>query len=571
MRCAVPFLILSPLRDVVVKNTKKFSEKDSNYLAKVLESADRYGFDEEDTLDIDLNRVSSELVKHLVNIADKSRGIKGKRRLLQQINSYIELRESGVAKAKITALKALESAMIEYIMASEHQWIYKKHATGHFLPAVVTDVTYSPASYSRGMTIPERVTIDYEYQFLGDSRDSKLEFFISDLRGGGATCSELLQQKNIFLENEKQNKLYLDAVGRFQKLKKQIGLQVAGEGMGIESEGRYYASKLESLEYDGRQIKFVIDTHDGYDKYREVRSDLLAADRKSRVKAGETDIDEDDVNVTPPIWPFLHTFSLQSHKYLYIHAADLTEYKYDTSLRDKLVLPSTHKNLVEVLVQSAGDLMDDIIIGKTGGIIIIATGVPGTGKTLTAEVYSEVIERPLYVVQASQLGININDLEKHLTEVLERAIRWGAILLIDECDVYVRSRGEDIQQNAIVGVFLRVLEYYRGVLFLTSNREVMIDDAIMSRSTAHIKYMAPGKEAQKAIFDILIEQFELKVSKTLVSEVLEDERYSTMVGRDIKSLLKLSGLLAKRDNKPITKELFDFAAQFKLDSIERSN
>src|SRR6185295_19284784 len=104
-----------------------------------------------------------------------------------------------------------------------------------------------------------------------------------------------------------------------------------------------------------------------------------------------------------------------------------------------------------------------IVAGKTGGTIVFCTGEPGTGKTLTGEVFSEVIKRPLYVVQCSQLGTDEEELEKQLKKVLRRAQRWGAILLIDEADVYVRERGDDIQQNAIVGVFLRVLEYYRGI------------------------------------------------------------------------------------------------------------
>ena len=48
-----------------------------------------------------------------------------------------------------------------------------------------------------------------------------------------------------------------------------------------------------------------------------------------------------------------------------------------------------------------------------------------THNTLTAEVYSEVMKRPLYKVQASQLGIGIDRLEKKLQEVLGRAEKWG--------------------------------------------------------------------------------------------------------------------------------------------------
>ena len=44
-----------------------------------------------------------------------------------------------------------------------------------------------------------------------------------------------------------------------------------------------------------------------------------------------------------------------------------------------------------------------------------------------------------------------------------RAQRWGAVMLIDEADVYIKRRDDDITMNAVVGVFLRVLEYFNGL------------------------------------------------------------------------------------------------------------
>ena len=82
-------------------------------------------------------------------------------------------------------------------------------------------------------------------------------------------------------------------------------------------------------------------------------------------------------------------------------------------------------------------------------------GAPGLGKTLTAEVYSELVKLPLYRVHAGQLGIEIETLASSLEQsVLRRAERWGAVLLIDEADVYIRARDNDIHHNAVVAAFL---------------------------------------------------------------------------------------------------------------------
>ena len=53
--------------------------------------------------------------------------------------------------------------------------------------------------------------------------------------------------------------------------------------------------------------------------------------------------------------------------------------------------------------------------------------------------------------------------------------------------------------NAVVGVFLRVLEYFNGLLFLTTNRVDDIDEAIVSRCIALIRYHAPDAVARALI------------------------------------------------------------------------
>ena len=109
------------------------------------------------------------------------------------------------------------------------------------------------------------------------------------------------------------------------------------------------------------------------------------------------------------------------------------------------------------------------------------------------------MQRPLYSVQCSQLGLEPADLERELLKIFTRAARWNAILLLDEADVYIHRRGSDIQQNAIVGVFLRVLEYYSGVMFLTTNRAELVDDAIASRCLARIDYQSVTLETVRFV------------------------------------------------------------------------
>lgn len=64
-------------------------------------------------------------------------------------------------------------------------------------------------------------------------------------------------------------------------------------------------------------------------------------------------------------------------------------------------------------------------------------GPPGTGKTLTAEGIAELLKRPLYMVSVGELGTNPHQLETELNKILDVAHSWGAVLLLDEADVFL--------------------------------------------------------------------------------------------------------------------------------------
>lgn len=108
------------------------------------------------------------------------------------------------------------------------------------------------------------------------------------------------------------------------------------------------------------------------------------------------------------------------------------------------------------------------------------------------------------------------------------ANRWGCILLLDEADVFLASRTEtDFERNGLVAgsfpavssthaiefpcgsllttyfaVFLRVLEYYAGILFLTTNRVGVIDEAFRSRIHVSLYYPPLGRDETKAVFEL---------------------------------------------------------------------
>lgn len=75
------------------------------------------------------------------------------------------------------------------------------------------------------------------------------------------------------------------------------------------------------------------------------------------------------------------------------------------------------------------------------------------------------------MVSAGELGTDSRFLESELQKILDICHAWGAILLLDEADVFLEKRNmHDLHRNALVSIFLRQLEYFQGILFLTTNR-----------------------------------------------------------------------------------------------------
>lgn len=86
-----------------------------------------------------------------------------------------------------------------------------------------------------------------------------------------------------------------------------------------------------------------------------------------------------------------------------------------------------------------------------------------------------------------------------------------------------------ILTNQTHPVFLRMLEYYNGILFLTTNRPGVIDEAVKSRVHLSLRYDALSLDQMRAIFDQNIvqlrdiEQKRATALNTAVMDIFDDE------------------------------------------------
>lgn len=93
----------------------------------------------------------------------------------------------------------------------------------------------------------------------------------------------------------------------------------------------------------------------------------------------------------------------------------------------------------------------DLIQGKDRGVVIVLHGVPGVGKTATAEAVAQKWNRPLFPITCGDLGFTPKSVEKSLSDIFRLAHLWDCVLLLDEADVFITQREKhDLQRNALV-------------------------------------------------------------------------------------------------------------------------
>lgn len=130
----------------------------------------------------------------------------------------------------------------------------------------------------------------------------------------------------------------------------------------------------------------------------------------------------------------------------------------------QLQIESDDKQLIQSLVQSHFHKKSfqakhgveiqgqDLIRGKGKGLVILLHGVPGVGKTATAEAVAQKWQKPLFPITCGDLGITSEKVEKALNEIFRLAHLWDCVLLLDEADVFITQRVKvgDLQRNGLV-------------------------------------------------------------------------------------------------------------------------
>ncbi|CAG8289292.1 unnamed protein product, partial [Penicillium salamii] len=283
--------------------------------------------------------------------------------------------------------------------------------------------------------------------------------------------------------------------------------------------------------------------------------------------------------------PTVCCFSFKEKMFLECAVSALRDVAWSPESFDCLKIPSETKTILLSLAKPRLGMIptvpfDDVIDGKGQGFNILLKYVgkasmisrlpnltsPGVGKAFTVEATSEYFKLPLYSISAGELVVNHGDsnaLEQQLETVFKIAKHFNAVLLLDEADAFMEQRTSyHDTHNRLVTIFLRKLEYYQGLLFLTSNRGIQFDDAILSRIHLIIEYENLTREFRRDLWSTFLSKACTMQGPAIV-EKHELRRLESLAlnGREIKNVAAIAHALAEADVNQVNYKYLKLAAE----------
>jgi AAA+ superfamily predicted ATPase len=154
-------------------------------------------------------------------------------------------------------------------------------------------------------------------------------------------------------------------------------------------------------------------------------------------------------------------------------------------------------------------LMQDEVMKRKikPGYRVLFYGPSGTGKTLTATLLGNQLNKDVYRIDLSQVVSKyIGETEKNLEKVFTKAENKNWILFFDEADALFGKRtnvqnSHDRYANQEVSYLLQRIEDYPGLLILASNFKNNIDSAFVRRFHTTVYFPIPDTKERYMLWE----------------------------------------------------------------------
>ena len=208
------------------------------------------------------------------------------------------------------------------------------------------------------------------------------------------------------------------------------------------------------------------------------------------------------------------------------------------------------------------------------GVRMLFHGMPGTGKTLAAEVMARALGVDLLVVDLSSLVSKyIGETEKNLSGVFAVAERSRALLLFDEADALFGKRTDtqdahDRYANLETAYLLQRLERYEGVAVLTTNLRSQLDKAFTRRFEYIVEFPEPDAAVRQALWRLHLPETAPLADDVDLAELSD---WYAISGAQIKNAALGGAFLAAASNQHIGQRHFLWAIEREFDKAGRAH
>lgn len=229
-----------------------------------------------------------------------------------------------------------------------------------------------------------------------------------------------------------------------------------------------------------------------------------------------------------------------------------------------LILPEKQKLEIDNLINMARNrskVLEEWGVGKKlvsgQGISALFTGVPGTGKTLSAQVIAGELGLDMYRVDLSSIVSKyIGETEKNLERIFTEAQNSNVILFFDEADSLFSRRSDvsdshDRYANIEVGYLLQRIETYNGIVLMATNLGANLDEAFARRIHFIIDFPFPDEETRQKLWELLLPD---NIQKEPDIDLAAFAASFKIAGGNIRNAVVWAIYAAARDNRPVSQE-----------------
>ena len=267
-----------------------------------------------------------------------------------------------------------------------------------------------------------------------------------------------------------------------------------------------------------------------------------------------------------------HIFSIACRQQLESNLGEHATLLHSPFAWDDLVLPPDKKEQLSAVcaqVRNNHIVFDDWGFARRmpygRGLSVLFTGLPGTGKTMAAQVLANELDIEIYQVNLSAvISKYIGETEKNLEVVFTEGARSQCVLFFDEADALFAKRTDmketkDRYANAESAYLLQRMEKYQGIVVMATNYPQNFDPAFRRRIKVTIDFPVPDVASRLLIWEKILAS-PVPLEKDLDLQLIA-ERFE-LTGSSIKNIAMAAAFAAAQDQRPIGRAHIQQAIRF---------